>query len=217
VVLAVKTPIGLIGLIGIALIAIYRKNGEASWQQKLTGWFALAILLLCMSSSINLGVRHILAIYPILAVLAGYGVARAKSRPMKLAALALTGTVMVESWRAHPDYLAYFNPLAGERPEAVLVESDLDWGQDLKRLSARLKTLGIRKIGIGYFGTADLRRAELPEYELMDGHSKKSGYVAVSVRNLTLERVKNGAYEWLKDQEPIEKIGKTIWLYYVRD
>ena len=43
---------------------------------------------------------------------------------------------------AHPDYLPYFNALAGSNPERIVVDSDLDWGQDLKRLGRRLKELG---------------------------------------------------------------------------
>ena len=46
---------------------------------------------------------------------------------------------MIGSLAAHPDYLAYFNALAGDDPERIVVDSDLDWGQDIKRLGQRLR------------------------------------------------------------------------------
>src|SRR5205807_1518319 len=58
---------------------------------------------------------------------------------------------------AYPDYLPYFNE-AVPHPERVLVDSDLDWGQDLRRLELRAAQLGIAKLSIAYRGTADLKR-----------------------------------------------------------
>ena len=38
-----------------------------------------------------------------------------------------------------PDHLAYFNVLAGAEPEHLLVDSDLDWGQDVNRVASELR------------------------------------------------------------------------------
>ena len=67
------------------------------------------------------------------------------------------------------DQLPYFNPLAGTHPERILCESDLDWGQDLNRLSVRLRQLGVRRVSIAYFGTARLEAAGLPEFSAITG------------------------------------------------
>jgi hypothetical protein len=48
----------------------------------------------------------------------------------------------------HPDYVAYFNGLAGTRPEKILVDSNYDWGQDLRLLAARLHALGVSHVSI---------------------------------------------------------------------
>jgi AbrB family looped-hinge helix DNA binding protein len=45
----------------------------------------------------------------------------------------------ISSAAAHPDYLAYFNELGGTHPERILVDSDLDWGQDMARLATELQ------------------------------------------------------------------------------
>ena len=58
------------------------------------------------------------------------------------------------SVRAHPDYLPYFNELAGEHPERILVDSDLDSGQDLKRLADTLQARRIPSVWLAYAGSA---------------------------------------------------------------
>ncbi|HSP66579.1 MAG TPA: glycosyltransferase family 39 protein, partial [Bryobacteraceae bacterium] len=72
VVLAVKTPIGLLSLAAVGLAGILRRRRERPWQQILTIVFPFAILLVCMPSRINLGVRHILPVYPLLAIIGGH-------------------------------------------------------------------------------------------------------------------------------------------------
>ena len=157
-----------------------------------------------MAARINLGVRHILAIYPLLAVIAGcwmsdlVAAAQKKSMPksilISVLPVALAFWVVADGWTARPDYLAWFNLFAGEHPERILVASDLDLGQDLLRLSRRLKELHVRHIDIGYFGTVPMEKAELPPFtELSETVPVNHGYVAVSVRYITLEYVKRGA------------------------
>jgi len=65
---------------------------------------------------------------------------------------------------SHPDYLAYFNEFAGSEPENIVVDSDLDWGQDVKRLAARLREVGLPvenvfKVNEGRPNIADLIRS----------------------------------------------------------
>jgi hypothetical protein len=172
-----------------------------------------------MSANINLGVRHILAIYPLLALIAGHAVslsfAAKRQYITRVACVVCVLTVVADAWLAHPDYMAYFNQLAGNHPERVLAESDLDWGQDLHRLSQRLENLGVRKVAIAYKGTARLESAGLPEYSLASAFEKTTGYVAVSVQFITLHYAMDGSYGWLKPYKPVERIGKSIFLYNI--
>jgi hypothetical protein len=50
----------------------------------------------------------------------------------------------VSGARTHPDYLAYFNELAGSKPNEILMDSNFDWGQDWKLLANRLRELNVR-------------------------------------------------------------------------
>jgi len=170
-----------------------------------------------MLARIDLGVRHILPIYPLLAIAGGHAVTELsrRSRSAAIGAVLLAGWVVGDSVRAHPDYLAHFNEFAGAHPETILCESDLDWGQDLYRLSQRLEQRGIQEVSIAYFGTALLNQAGLPHYELASAAWPSPGYVAVSLHHLNIDYKKNGSFAWLKSYTPVERIGKSIDLFYV--
>jgi dolichyl-phosphate-mannose-protein mannosyltransferase len=213
VVLAVKSPIGLL-VLAILGVWFVRRQGR---QQILMAVFALAILLVCMLARIDLGVRHILPIYPLLAILGGHAATRLfrYSRPAAAVAAILVAWVVADSMRAHPDYMAHFNEFAGSHPEKILCESDLDWGQDLDRLRRRLNERGIQEFSIAYFGTARLDQAGLPPYQFLSPTQPTHGYVAVSLHELNIDYRKDGSFGWLKAYTPIERIGKSIDLFYV--
>ena len=221
VVLAVKTPIGLLllAIAGCAFVLRRWRNEhfEQSWPQVLTVVFSVMILLVGMLARIDLGVRHILPIYPLLAIVGGYAATELfrHSRPAAVAAAILVAWVAVDSMRAHPDYLAHFNEFAGSHPEKILSESDLDWGQDLYRLSRRLKERGIQEFSIAYFGSALMHKADLPHYELLSPTQPSRGYIAVSLHYLNIDYKKNGSFVWLKSYTPVERIGKSIDLFYI--
>jgi hypothetical protein len=220
VVVGVKTPIVFLILAGCGIFAIVRGFRSSPWQQHLTVIFPIAIMFVCMSSKIDIGVRHILAIYPPLAVIGGhvmsefFVLARRTSRAILVLQIMVVCWVVAEPWMARPDYLAYFNQFAGAHPERILAESDLDWGQDLYRLSRRLKELQVDHISIQYFGSTPLEKAGLPPYSMLSAEVPTSrGYVAISVRFLTLEYARNGSFAWLKRRTPEEIVGKSIYLY----
>jgi Dolichyl-phosphate-mannose-protein mannosyltransferase len=222
--LAVKTPIPLLagGAGGLAWLA------RCGWRRR-DAW-ALAPLLIVAAvlgfasafSQINIGIRHVLVIYPFLALGGAYVVLRAWAAINALpqphvraaaaaALLALLAWQLSTLGRAYPDYLPYFNE-AVAHPEHVLVDSDLDWGQDLYRLELRAAELRIPFLSLAYLGTADLAREPLPPYRNLPPQQPVSGWVAVS--QLARTRAP-GDYAWLDAYQPLERIGKTIDLYYV--
>jgi hypothetical protein len=221
VVLAVKSPLGLLVLAMCGWWFVLRRWRETpwkeSWPQVLTAVFPLAILLVCMLARIDLGVRHILPVYPLFAIIGGHAVTvmLASSRYAGIVAALLVAWVIGDSMRAHPDYLAHFNEAAGSHPETILCESDLDWGQDLHRLSERLRERSIQEVSLAYFGTARLDQAGLPHYRLPSPTQPSRGYVAVSLHLLNIDYRKNGSFGWLKSYTPIERIGKSIDLFYI--
>lgn len=117
-----------------------------------------------LASHLNIGHRHILPIYPVLFIAAGW-LGRWIDVRRPIAMTCIVGLVLWhggESLRARPHYLAYFNQIVGgsENGWRHLVDSSLDWGQDLPGLKRFLdaNTRGER-IFLSYFGTGD------PAYE----------------------------------------------------
>jgi hypothetical protein len=229
VALAVKTPLAFLILVGVGIFFLIRQwSTKRSWQQLAPICCAAGILLVCLPSPITIGVRHILPVYPMLAITAGFGAVGlcstpGKSRVWTALAILLLAWHLVASVSAHPDYLAYFNELAGREPERILADSDLDWGQDLNRLSDKLKELGVHEVTLSYFGTADVTRHGLPAIRPFVPYQPATGWIAVSMFNLKVHGITKqlawqkdtSPYAWLERYQPVTKAGKSINLYYV--
>ncbi len=224
VALTVKTPLPflVLGCLGLARLAWcgIRRN-EANLLTLPALWLAILVFV-SLFSHINIGVRHVLLLYPLWAIGAAMLLADlwtwcrmvlvGRVRLMVGAGLLLLTlwplVVVVREW---PDYLAYFNVLAPD-PEQVLVDSDLDWGQDLQRLSRRLQVLQVPSLSFAYDGSALLDREGLPPFRLLGPDERATGWIAVSA----LARVHApDRFAWLNQYPRVEQVGKTIDLYDV--
>ena len=136
-------------------------------------------------------------------------------------------------FRAHPDYMAYFNPLAGREPGRVLVDSDLDWGQDLFQLEAFFKDRETDLLHIAYFGSVRLCEHDLPPLRWLEPATQVTGWVAISEmyyrdlwhltwddvcdrKRARVSKVRNG-YGWLAQHEPVAIAGRSIRIYRIPD
>jgi Dolichyl-phosphate-mannose-protein mannosyltransferase len=219
VALAVKTPIPFMIFTVIGVFFLFKQARQQEYRPAFEPVIcAVSILIACiLVGNIDIGVRHVLPVYPLLAITAGFGaVGLWKVRHHALLGRSIVIVLLLwqltTSFLAHPDYLAYFNEIAGRHPERILVDSDLDWGQDLNRLSKKLKELGIKKVAIAYFGEADLDQFGLPEFEPLLPNQKANGWVAASITNIK----KYPGYSWLERYQPVMIVGKTIWLYNIK-
>ena len=131
-----------------------------------------ALLLASIGSSYNIGIRHLLPVYPFLA-LAGAGLfaraaaAAAGRRTAVLLLCALPVLSGAEIAAIHPHELSYFNPLVGGPSTGgkILSDSNIDWGLDLKRLAADLARRGVSDPTVAYFGGDDvLYRIGVPDF-----------------------------------------------------
>lgn len=220
VALAVRTPLPLLvfGLGGLALML------ASSWRRRepMLAAPALAFIAILVFSSvysrINLGVRHLLILYPLLAIAAAYAAMRlleaGRRRGPAVAAVALLLVAQAAiSIRAYPDWMTYFNVVAGAHPERVLLPIDVDWGQDLKRLETELRKRGVDRVAVSYFGSADLTRHDLPGFTRLVPHSPQTGWIAVSLWKLARDL----DYKWLRAFEPVARVGNSINLYHITD
>ncbi len=118
------------------------------------------LFLTGMATSYNIGIRHMLPVYPLLLAAAVLVLFRALPA-RRAAAVLLTGAVLQlgETLRAHPHELSFFNEAVGgpANGAAWLNDSNLDWGQDLSRLARRLRERGDEeRATIAYFGGGDV-------------------------------------------------------------
>jgi hypothetical protein len=224
VALAVKTPLPLIatGPIGLGLMACDGWRERNPWRMAPAVLFVTLLAFASLYSRINIGIRHVLILYPLLALGGAYVLARAwrflRSVQNRVGAgvgslcvAMLVGWQVSILWTANPDYLPYFNE-AVAHPEHVLVDSDLDWGQDLRRLEQRLSDLKVSRLSFAYLGTADLSREALPPTTLLPPRRPATGWVAITA--LAREHQPVG-YAWLNRYKPVSRVGKTIDLYYI--
>src|SRR5207302_1128126 len=86
---------------------------------------------------------------------------------------------------AHPDYIAYFNEIAGSRPEHFFVFGcDLDCGQDVERLSQAVRSRGISHLNLRVWTSADLARMNLPPFDTLQPYQHSNGWIAISLLHL---------------------------------
>ena len=119
--------------------------------------------LVCLASHLNIGLRHVMPIYPVLFVLAGANVfwLTTKKSVFAIVLIALLAGTIIESLSVWPDYLAFFNQFVGRSRNGYryLVDSSLDWGQDLpglhQWLEKNLPAPGGTPVYLSYFGTGD--------------------------------------------------------------
>jgi hypothetical protein len=182
-----------------------------------------------MPMKYNAGVRHVLPVFPLLAIVAGGGCGylwRLRWRGVRAGVpvlIVLLACQALSSITARHDYLAYFNDLAGSDPSRVLVLGcDLDCGQDLYRLSATLAARHIPDVKLAVWSSAELPQMGLPKYEMLPPFQPMNGWIAISMRSLRFGDVlhqsyPHDAFAWLNQYRPEEEIGKTIRLYHITD
>lgn len=186
-----------------------------------------------MSTNLNLGLRHILPIYPFWFVAIGCGLSIIVKRQRRMGVIlsaVLLGGLAAESLAAYPDYLAFFNlPSGGSRGGFTkLGDSNLDWGQDLKGLAAWQKDHNNLPMYLAYFGTASPAAYGVHAYNVpgalggwpFDPNPQMPQtpcYFAVSATNLQSIYINNpqvmAFYAQFQKAEPIAVIGGSIYIY----
>jgi hypothetical protein len=226
VALLVKTPIGFLVFLVIGLMVCIRQHSRIEYLLPLA--FVAGIMLPAMRGHIDIGVRHVAPAYLAFSVIAAVGLIELLQvshfrRPVTLVATALLVWMIVSGALRHPNYLAYFNELAGKHPENILDDSNYDWGQGLKLLSKRLHQLGARHITLGSLdGTMsnDYRQDwyELPPIVDINDRYPTPGWTAVSATFEESYRFQLPHYAalrtpWYNRVKPTEQVG-PYFLYY---
>jgi hypothetical protein len=244
IVFGLKVPIAVLILMGSACIAGITLSARGTQKNGFlrlinthkTEVIAISFIVFYWGTSIlgnlNIGLRHVLPTFPFLYMLtAGSLGVWVLGRAWRTAAggVAITGLCawyVAGTLASHPFYLSYFNQFAGGSVNGhrYVVDSNIFWGQDLKRLASWVEENDIDTIKLAYFGGDDpeLRLGEryLPFNASEPG---QTGWLAISATLL-----KGGCatavkgfdqstrhHEWLCAMTPVTVVGNSIFVYYV--
>jgi len=211
-------PVGFLLLLILSAVFLWnaRRRVCVRLQQQIFLTVLVAVVLVNACSSINIGYRHNLLFYALMCLLAAAGCRFVfASKLMWARSLVLLFIVqhVGASVLAHPNYHGYFNILAMNRPEEICVSSL--GGGDEWRLAARLRERGISHIHLALDPPLPIEALGFPSYSLSDGSpSMSKGWLAVGVYHYFTAPERFG---WLRRYRPVERIGKTIMLYYIDD
>ena len=164
--LAIKSTLGFLLLLALVPFARLLRAREGRREVLWMLIPAAVFLAASMTSNLNIGLRHILPIYPFLSVLAAAGAWRL-AKKHRAWAIVVGGLVLIHaasSLRAFPNYLSYSNELWGgpSKTYRVLTDSNVDWGQGLPAVKRYLETHAATPCWLAYFGTVDPAYYEIP-------------------------------------------------------
>ncbi len=221
-----KTPVPALIAIAVGLVLVWQVRAT-SWRDDLVLLLPAAVFFAATSLfADNLGVRYVLPVYPLLFVLAGRAGERFTRHKLGLGvSLGLAAWYVGGTLGVYPDYLAYFNEIAGgpARGYLSLDDSNVDWGQDLLRLKARLDARGIGTILLcsnlkGYPPYYGIRAEPITPEEMVP--DPLPGDYAISTHCLARVREYNPPggpdLDWLRRFQPVERVGQTFYLFRIR-
>lgn len=243
-VLLIKTPIPLIIFFLIALFFTMKKHKRMLINEVIILLPILCFLGIFVINSLNLGLRHILPIMPFI-FLYSSKITKLKlknslhNKLFRLFIGILLLWYIISALIIMPNYMAYFNEFIGgpENGHKYLLSSNLDQGQDLKRLSKYLEKNNIDKIKLSYHGMFDPSYYNIsyealpmehyipwnpnfipgePDENYKEDCSKQKGIIAISISNLhNVQLTNKSCFDWLNEYKPIERIGYTIYIYNI--
>jgi len=215
----IKTPIPFLILLVLRLF-ITIKNKTILNRNEIFLWLVpLVFFIFNAFFAISLQLKYILPIYPFLCIFISQ-IVNSKFLSITSGRLALLGLSLwyiFGTLNIYPHYLAYFNEFVGGAKNGYkyLVDSNLDWGQDLKLLKQYLEKNNIKEIYLAYFGTAEPDYYKI-NYKKLEPFKKVSGIIAISATYLQGVHTAKGGYDWLKNYQPIAKIGYSIFVYRIK-
>lgn len=222
----VKTPVAVLALFVVGLIGILRSMLVNTDKLCVTLPFFIFLFFASFVSQINIGIRHILPVYPFMFLIAGSVPATiAEFRPQILATSIYVVLFMalfllvLRSVRLLPHHISYFTEWVGSAEDGarLLADSNVAWGQDNRRLAELVRKLELSSIKVA---GSTLNASELTYYKVpwsyMGGNDfahPKPGYYAMDLQLYTsLQRQANS---WFAAKRPDYQAGHTIYVFKV--
>ena len=219
-----KTPVTILWLVAIGVPFLLVNRGTRS--RALILFIPAAIYFFIISrTGLNIGYRHLLPMLPPLYIMLS------GAMPLRFRQQGTT------TFQGFVIYLSYFNEIDGgpRNGHNSLIDSNIDWGQDLWRLRDWMNEKGYPSVKLSYFGSAD-PTLYLPGYEPLPGFSRyeqfklwwevpfnrvqpEPGVYVISVHNLKempLSAEERTVFQYFRDRKPDDYIGYSLNVYIVK-
>jgi len=210
----IKTPIPMLLFLLLAVLLCFK-------YRKFDEFFVIVPVLVLHAAFLNttkqFGYRYVLSTIPLLIVL----ISRIMKFNFKKFHKVLLGLLclwyVISSVMAYPHYHSYVNEFVGfDNAYLHVVDSTIDWGQDLFFLADYLQDNEFNDAKISYYGFPAIHGHRIPDYYGFDhevmGCGPVNGTIVISVTHLMK---KQDCYGWLLEYEPVDRIGNTMFVYIV--
>ena len=241
--LALKSPLPFLVLVMVAASTTFGRGGRRAPGARGLGAALAAVAALAFSAiiTVNIGLRHMLVVVPLLAIFAARALVAwietlTPTRQVIGGAaigLLLAIQIAVVEW-ARPQLMAFFNAFAGPEPGRALIDSDLDWGQDMLLLKQELAARGVKEVHYGLFAIVNPCEPGWPKMIPLEPGKPVKGWVVLSEQfyrsglhfSFRRESCERGAtypfhvdpvdaFDWLKGLQPVARVGASVRVYYL--
>ncbi|MFA6492651.1 MAG: glycosyltransferase family 39 protein [Patescibacteria group bacterium] len=216
-----KTPIPIFFFLIFTIIFWKKIRAKELFDEVLLILPPIMFLVFAMFSKADLGIRHILPIFPFLFVFISKSInlfdisklkkVNIKTKVFSIVFLCLIAWYFISALISFPNYLAYFNEFAGGQKNGykILTDSNLDWGQDIYRLKKYLGDNKIEKVYLVYPWDGDkaLEHYGINFEPLYSENKNIKGPVVISATYF-----ESGSYSWLK-KYPFEQITPGLFIF----
>jgi hypothetical protein len=199
-------------------------------------WLPVVVLVVLASSiGMQLGIRYILPALPLAYLFAAQTARWLDWSRFRVRTLVISLAIVALPWslRFHPHHLAYFNEFAGGPAggREHLLDSNLDWGQDLGGVAQFIREhestkAGLKEIGLAYFGMMPPSEMGIA-YHIPPSFSPAPGWYAVSVNfaygrphtisnpDGTRRSADFQEFGYFRRYAPMARIGYSIDVYHI--
>lgn len=249
-----EDPLPVLILLGASVVTttVRRLGGAVSSRQAAPGrlgiwalrdpstWVTPACLFLfptlyavsSLFSTVNIGYRHLLPLLPFVYIGAAQVVSRLSSNWAPVSSAARLGIAVLYGWlaigtvRVSSDYLTFFNLLTGGSGNGYhfLVDSNLDWGQNLWDLKRWMDTHSRDHVFYAHYSPADPQVYGVnatflppdPRAATLNRWNPEPGLYAIGATVLQGPYAPDlNTFAWFRGREPVAKLGNALFIYEV--
>jgi hypothetical protein len=208
-------------LLIFAALADLRNGFVQRWGEIILTSAIVFHLIITMMGANQIGFRYLLPMFPLLFIWTSRIIPRLAPTRVGMAIIAFL--LLWQAWaaiHAFPNYIPYFNELAGgpENGPALLDDSSVDWGQGVKQAADYVRAHQLQNVNLytfspfdnpGYYGLPP----NIPSsqaFERLVVNRPAPGVYILSAHYVARFRVVNPAW---RDYKPIDRIGESLLIF----